>query len=109
MSDVRAEARGAIVAATRAALAARMTGRGLLTMLLARPVAGRARPGMGWLIPSLMCGIVPWVFALSVMAHLVAGDPAFPGFTGVTWVALVGHAPFAVVAAWVAAWREGDA
>jgi hypothetical protein len=40
------------------------------------------------------------------MAHLVAGNPAFLGFTGITWVALVGHVLFALVAAWVVAWRD---
>jgi hypothetical protein len=33
------------------------------------------------------------------MAHLIAGNPAFLGFTGITWVALAGHVLFAVVAA----------
>jgi len=174
MSDVRAEPRGDVVAAIRTALAALMTERGLVTMLLAgacatvafdffgqslspmlgfanlapvplanhviqtlfgapyapgaeflhyfagmiayplgwmllaRPVARTLRPGMGWLIPSLAYGVVLWVFALYVMAHLVAGNPAFLGFTGITWVALIGHVLFAVVAAWVVAWREGD-
>jgi len=31
----------------------------------------------------------------------VAGNPAFLGFGGITWVALVGHVIFAVVAATV--------
>ncbi|MEM7644452.1 MAG: hypothetical protein AAF366_18290, partial [Pseudomonadota bacterium] len=42
-----------------------------------------------------------WIFALYVMAHLVAGMPAFLGFTGITWVALWGHVLFGVVAALV--------
>lgn len=47
----------------------------------------------------MLYGIALWVFALYFMAHLVAGNPAFLGFTGITWVALAGHILFAVVAA----------
>ena len=38
---------------------------------------------------------------LYVMAHLVAGNPAFLGFIQLTWVALVGHILFAWVIAFV--------
>ena len=63
--------------------------------------------GLHWLIPAIAYGVVLWVFALYVMAHLIAGNPAFLGFTGITWVALIGHVIFALVAAWVVEWREG--
>ena len=43
-----------------------------------------------------------------IMAHLIAGLPAFLGFTGITWVALVGHVLFALVAAAVYRWRDGS-
>jgi len=45
--------------------------------------------------------VVLWIFALYVMAHLVAGNKPFLGFTGITWVALWGHIVFALVAAWI--------
>ena len=53
-----------------------------------------------------LCGVVLWVVALYGMAHLLAGNPAFPGFTGITWVALARHVIHALVAAGVVAARE---
>ncbi len=75
-------------------------------MFLARPIADKVAPGLPWPISSALYGVALWVFALYVMAHLIAGNPPFLGFTGITWVALVGHVVFAVVAAWVVRWRE---
>ncbi len=75
-------------------------------MLVFRPVSRAMMPGAGWLVPATIYGIVLWFFALYVMAHLIAGNPAFLGFTGITWVALAGHVLFALVAAWVVAWRD---
>lgn len=69
--------------------------------LIARPIQQRIMPGLHWLITSVVYGVVLWVFSLYIMAHLVAGNPPFLGFTGITWVALVGHVLFAVVAAWI--------
>lgn len=70
-------------------------------MLIARPIQLRIMPNLHWLITSVVYGIALWVFALYVMAHLVAGNPPFLGFTGITWVAFFGHILFAVVAAWI--------
>lgn len=70
-------------------------------LLIARPVQKMIAPNLHWLLTAIAYGIVLWVFALYVMAHLVAGNPAFLGFSGITWVALWGHILFAVVAAWV--------
>lgn len=75
-------------------------------MLIARPIAERFTPALPWLVTSALYGVALWVFALYIMAHLIAGNPAFLNFTGITWVALVGHVLFAVVAAWVINWRE---
>jgi len=63
-------------------------------------------PSLSWVVPASLYGVLLWVFALYVMAHLVASNPAFLNFTGITWVALVGHVLFALVAAWVVAWRD---
>ncbi len=68
---------------------------------VARPIQLRIMPTLPWILTSIVYGVVLWVFALYVMAHLVAGNPPFLGFTGITWVALTGHVLFAVVAAWV--------
>jgi hypothetical protein len=68
-------------------------------MLIARPLAQRFVPGLPWWLAAVAYGIALWVFALYIMAHLVAGMPAFLGFTGITWVALIGHVTYAVVLA----------
>jgi len=70
-------------------------------MLIARPLAARLAPQLSWLAAAALYGVALWIFALYIMAHLVAGLPAFLGFTGITWIALVGHVLFAVVAAFV--------
>jgi len=68
-------------------------------LLVADPIARRVAPGLPWIASAVAYGVVLWVFALYVMAHLIAGMPAFLGFGGITWVALVGHVVFAVAAA----------
>ncbi|MEM1277920.1 MAG: hypothetical protein AAGH74_15460 [Pseudomonadota bacterium] len=75
-------------------------------LLVARPIYRKVLPDLPWIIPAVLYGVVLWVFALYVMAHLVAGNPPFLGFGKITWVALWGHIVFAVVAAWVIRWRE---
>lgn len=67
--------------------------------LIARPVQRMVLPSLHWSVTAAVYGVALWVFALYVMAHLVAGMPAFLGFTGITWVALWGHVVFALVAA----------
>lgn len=67
--------------------------------MIARPVQRAVVPRLHWAITAAAYGVVLWIFALYIMAHLVAGMPAFLGFTGITWVALWGHILFAMVAA----------
>lgn len=69
--------------------------------LIARPIQMAILPRLHWLVTATVYGVVLWVFALFVMAHLVAGMPAFLGWSGITWVALWGHIVFALVAALV--------
>ena len=68
-------------------------------LLIAKPLARAVTPGLPPMIAAVAYGVGLWVFALYVMAHLIAGQPPFLNFTGITWVALVGHVLFAVVAA----------
>ncbi|QDL92624.1 hypothetical protein FDP22_13010 [Paroceanicella profunda] len=68
-------------------------------MIIVRPLWQRLAPALHWLLPALAYGVALWVFALFIMAHLIAGLPAFLGFTGITWVALTGHVLFALVTA----------
>ncbi len=67
-------------------------------MFIWRPIVERI-VSLPWLLSSILYGVGLWIFALYIMAHLIAGNPAFLGFTGITWVALVGHILFAVVTA----------
>ena len=67
--------------------------------LIARPIQRAILPALHWGVTAVAYGTALWIFALYVMAHLVAGMPAFLGFTGITWVALWGHIVFAVVVA----------
>lgn len=69
--------------------------------LIAKPIADRIVPNLPWPLTAVAYGVGLFVFALYFMAHLVAGNPAFLGWGGITWVALVGHVIFAVVAAYV--------
>ena len=69
--------------------------------LFARPLQRSFAPALHWSVTAAVYGVVLWIFALYVMAHLVAGMPAFLNFTGITWVALWGHVIYAIVAAWV--------
>ena len=69
-------------------------------MLLARPISNAVAP-LPWWVTGTAYGVVLWVFALYVMAHLIAGNPAFLGWGGLTWVALWGHVLYGVVVAGV--------
>ena len=75
-------------------------------LFIARPIAERVTPALPWPVTSAVYGVGLWIFALYFMAHLIAGNPPFLGFSQITWVALVGHVLFAMVAAAVIAWVE---
>jgi hypothetical protein len=64
---------------------------------VAAPIAALVAPRLPVAFAVLAYGVGLWVFAMYFMATLVAGQPAFLGWTGITWVALVGHVLFAVV------------
>lgn len=74
-------------------------------MYIARPIS-RIAPFVPWWIVGIAYGVVIWVFAMYVMAHLVAGNPPFLNWSGITWVALWGHILFAVVFAAFVWWRH---
>ena len=75
-------------------------------LFIARPIARTVTPFLPWWIVGLGFGVGLWVFALYVMAHLIAGFPPFLGFIQLTWASLVGHMLFGVIAAAVVQWRE---
>ena len=66
-------------------------------LLVVRPLAKSATPALPWWVVSAAYGVALWVFALYIMAHLIAGFPAFIGFSQLTWASLVGHVAYAVV------------
>ena len=70
-------------------------------VLIARPLQKAILPGLPWLVTAIVYGVVLWVFALYIMAHLVAGMKPFLGWGGITYVALWGHIVYAIAAAWV--------
>jgi hypothetical protein len=71
--------------------------------MIAEPIRAKFTPFVPWQAAAAVYGAALWVFALYFMAHLVAGNAPFLGFTGITWVALVGHILFGVVVA--AVWK----
>jgi hypothetical protein len=75
-------------------------------LFIARPIARLVTPFLPWWIVGLGFGVGLWVFALYVMAHLLAGLPPFLGFITLTWASLVGHMIFGLVTAAVVRWRE---
>ncbi|HSF96487.1 MAG TPA: hypothetical protein VLA52_15790 [Thermohalobaculum sp.] len=75
-------------------------------LYFARPVARLVTPFLPWWIVGLGFGVGLWVFALYVMAHLIAGLPPFLGFITLTWASLIGHMIFGLVTAAVVRWRE---
>ncbi len=76
-------------------------------LFAARPVASAVAPQIPWWAVGTIYGAVTWLWAVYVMAYLVAGLPAFFGFSEFTWVALVGHLLFGWVAAAVIRLRLG--
>jgi hypothetical protein len=69
--------------------------------LVARPLQRAVMPSLPWAVTAVVYGVVLWVFALYVMAHLVVGNKPFLGWGGITYVALWGHVVYALVAGWI--------
>lgn len=68
-------------------------------MFIARPISKKIAPFIPWWGTGVAYGIALFIFALYIMAHLVAGNPPFLGWGGITWVALWGHIVFGLVIA----------
>lgn len=58
---------------------------------IVRPIARQILPGLPWWVAGPGYGAGLWVFAMFVIAHMLAGMPAFLGFGAVAWASLVGH------------------
>lgn len=75
-------------------------------LFIARPLQRMIVPSLPLFLTGLGFGTGLWIFALYVMAHLLAGLPAFLGFIPLTWASLVGHWLFGLVVAYVVWYRE---
>jgi hypothetical protein len=61
-----------------------------------RPIWNTLIGGGNWVVPALVYGFGLWVFAIGGITA-IAGLSFFLGFSGITWVALVGHVLYSVV------------
>ncbi|MFP5076164.1 hypothetical protein ACLE20_02550 [Rhizobium sp. YIM 134829] len=75
-------------------------------LFIARPLQRMIFPNLPLILTGLGFGTGLWIFALYVMAHLIAGLPAFLGFIPLTWASLVGHWLFGLIVATVVWLRE---
>ena len=57
----------------------------------------------GWFVPAAIYGFGLWVFAIGGIT-LIAKLPFFLDFTGIAWVALVGHVLYGIVLVAVLRW-----
>jgi len=67
-------------------------------LFIFQPLQRKLVPGMSSFLSSVLYGVGLWVFARGGVTA-VAGLPFFLNFTGITWVALIGHVIYAVFAA----------
>ncbi|WP_411958547.1 hypothetical protein [Paracoccus homiensis] len=63
-----------------------------------RPLQQKFAPAIPMLLSSAIYGFGLWIFAIGGITA-IAGLKFFLGFTGITWVALVGHVLYGIVAA----------
>ncbi|MEM6711864.1 MAG: hypothetical protein AAF590_06225 [Pseudomonadota bacterium] len=62
-----------------------------------KPIWGRVTGDLGgWFVASAVYGFGLWVFAIGGITT-IAGLAPFLNFTGITWVALIGHVLYAIV------------
>ncbi len=66
-------------------------------VLVARPIQQKLMPNLHWSLTSIAYGVGLFIFALYFVAHLIAGNKPFLGWTGITYVALWGHILYAMV------------
>lgn len=67
--------------------------------LIVRPLYRRFARRLRVAGAAILYGVLLWVFAVFIVASVMAGNPPFLGFTDLTWVALWGHILYALVCA----------
>lgn len=75
-------------------------------LFVARPLQRAFFPALPVVLTGAGFGVGLWIFALYVMAHLIAGLPPFLDFIPLAWASLAGHVLFGIVVALVVARRE---
>ncbi|HEX2554342.1 MAG TPA: hypothetical protein VHL98_11605 [Microvirga sp.] len=75
-------------------------------LFIARPLQRLILPDLPWWLTAAGFGVGLWIFALYVMAHLIAGLPPFLGFIPLAWASFAGHVLFGLVVALVVRVRE---
>jgi hypothetical protein len=75
-------------------------------IFIARPVARVVTPFFPWWVVAAGYGVGLWVFALYIMAHLIAGLPPFLNFIPLAWASFGGHVLFGLVVGLVVRMRE---
>lgn len=75
-------------------------------LFVARPLQRAILPGLPWWLTALGFGLGLFVFALYVMAHLIAGLPAFLDWIPLSYASLAGHLLFGLVVGLVVWLRE---
>ena len=78
-------------------------------LFVARPLQRLIIPALPWQLTALGFGAGLFVFALYVMAHLIAGLPPFLGWVPLAWCSLAGHLLFGLVVGAVVRIRESQA
>lgn len=73
---------------------------------IARPLQRLILPSLPWPITALGFGAGLFVFALYVMAHLIAGFPPFLGWVPLSFCSLFGHLLFGLIVGVVVHQRE---
>ncbi len=75
-------------------------------LFIARPLQRLIIPALPWYLTALGFGAGLFVFALYVMAHLLAGFPPFLGWVPLSYASLAGHLLFGLVVGAVVLARE---
>ena len=74
---------------------------------VARPILERLVPGLPLIATSAVFGFGLFIFAIGIIAGpLFAGNPWFLNWTGITYVALIGHVLYGIVVAYVVNFLE---
>ncbi len=67
-----------------------------------RPIFERLAPKAHWLPGAALYGFGLFIVAIGIVAGpLLAGNPWFLNWTGITWVALIGHTLYGIVCGWM--------